>query len=166
MMLAALQDPRERQCWIGTAFTFFSPSRGAPCYRPPPYGARHPIHRQPRPGLATGRFRGRASSQLLTNHLLAPALAALHARHRGILIEALPDPPGEPLATQDADVCVRLRRFEHPELVVRNLGGVAFGFYGSAAYLSRYGEPDLGSRRGRLSGEIARPLCRTICVLR
>lgn len=86
-----------------------------------------------------------ASSQLLTSHLLAPGFAALHARHRGILIEALPDLPGEPLATQDADVAVRLRPFEHPDLLVRNVGAIAFGLYGCVAYLARQGEPDLGN---------------------
>lgn len=86
-----------------------------------------------------------ASSQLLTSHLLAPGFAMLHARHHGILIEALPDLPGEPLATHDADIVVRLRRFEHHELVVRNIGIIAFGLYGCVAYLARHGEPDLGS---------------------
>jgi DNA-binding transcriptional LysR family regulator len=83
------------------------------------------------------------SSQLLTSHLLAPSFAALHARHRGILIESLPDLPDEPLATQDAEIAVRLRRFEHHELVVRNLGAVAFGLYSSLVYRARHGEPDL-----------------------
>lgn len=83
------------------------------------------------------------SSQLLTSHLLAPSFAALHARHRGILIESLPDLIDEPLATQDADIAVRLRRFEHHEVVMRNLGAVAFGFYSSLAYRARHGEPDL-----------------------
>lgn len=86
-----------------------------------------------------------ASSQLLMSHLLAPCFAALHARHRGILIEALPDLPGEPLATHDVEVAVRLRRFEHHDLVVRGIGAVAFGFYGCVAYLARHGEPDLGN---------------------
>ena len=86
-----------------------------------------------------------ASSQLLTSHLLAPGFAALHAHHRGILIEALPDLPGEPLATQDADVAVRLRPFEHPDLLVRNVGVIAFGLYGCVAYLARQGKPDLES---------------------
>ncbi len=85
-----------------------------------------------------------ASSQVLTSHLLAPSFAALHAHHRGIVIEALPNLPGEPLATQDADIAVRLRPFEHPDVVVRNIGAIAFGLYGCLAYLARQGEPDLG----------------------
>lgn len=86
-----------------------------------------------------------ASSQLLTSHLLAPSFAALHARHRGILIEALPDLPGEPLTTNDTDIVVQLRRFERHDLVMRNIGTLAFGLYGGMAYLSRHGQPDLGS---------------------
>ena len=84
------------------------------------------------------------SSQMLTSHLLAPSFAALHARHPGILIEALPDLPGEPLATRDAEVAVRLRRFEHHDVVVRSVGVLAFGLYACLAYLARHGEPDLG----------------------
>ncbi len=86
-----------------------------------------------------------AGAQLLTNHLLAPSFAALHSIHRGILIEALPDLPGESLATQEADIAVRLRRFEHHDLVVRNIGSIAFGLYGCVAYVARHGEPDLGN---------------------
>jgi DNA-binding transcriptional LysR family regulator len=83
------------------------------------------------------------SSQLLTSHLLAPSFASLHARHQGILIEALPELPGEPLVARDADIAVRLRRFEHHDLVVRKIGVVAFGLYGCVPYLARMGEPDL-----------------------
>jgi DNA-binding transcriptional LysR family regulator len=86
-----------------------------------------------------------SSAQFLTSHLLAPAFALLHARHRSILIESLPDMPGEPLATQDAEIAVRLRRFEHHEVVVRNIGAVAFGLYACVAYLARHGEPDVAN---------------------
>jgi len=86
-----------------------------------------------------------AGSQMLTSHLLAPSYAALHSLHSGILIEALPSLPGESLATQEADIAVRLRRFEHHELIVRSIGSIAFGLYGSVSYLARHGEPDLGS---------------------
>ncbi len=84
-------------------------------------------------------------SRLLTSHVLAPSFALLHLRHQGILVEALPDLPNEPLASLDAEIALRLRRFDHPDLVVRSIGTVAFGLYGSVSYLARYGEPDLES---------------------
>ena len=79
-------------------------------------------------------------SQLLTSHVLAPGFALLHARHQGILIESLPDLPDEPLVTRDAEIALRLRRFDHPDLVVRSIGNVAFGLYGAMSYLARYGD--------------------------
>src|SRR5215217_4911330 len=66
-----------------------------------------------------------SSSQLVTSHLLAPCFAALHAHHPGILIEAYPSLIGEPLATHDADISVRLRRFEHHDVVARTIGTIA-----------------------------------------
>ena len=86
-----------------------------------------------------------ASAQLLANHLLAPSFAALHALHSNILIQALPELEGESLANNVADIVVRMRRFEHPDLVVRSIGSIAFGLYASLAYLSRHGEPDVGN---------------------
>ena len=83
--------------------------------------------------------------RMLTSHLLAPCFAALHAHHRGILVEALPDLPGEPLAINDADIAVRLRKFEHQDLVIRSIGTLTFGLYACVAYLAREGEPDLDS---------------------
>ena len=86
-----------------------------------------------------------AGAQLLTSHLLAPSFAALHSIHPGILIEALPELPREPLATQETDIAVQLRRFEHHDLTIRNIGRIAFGLYGCLAYIARHGEPDLAS---------------------
>jgi DNA-binding transcriptional LysR family regulator len=80
-----------------------------------------------------------ASSQLVTSHLLAPCFADLHSRGNAITIETLPLALGEPLASQDADIAVQLRRFEHHDLVVRSLGTVAFGLFGSLAYFKRCG---------------------------
>jgi DNA-binding transcriptional LysR family regulator len=83
-----------------------------------------------------------ASSQIITSHLLTPCYAALHAHHPGILVEALPDGPGDPLTSQDADIAVRLRRFDHGDLLVRSLGALGFGLYACIAYLARFGQPD------------------------
>ena len=83
------------------------------------------------------------SSQLVTSHLLVPGFALLHGRNRDILIESLPLLSGEPLITHDADISVRLKRFEHHDLVARNIGTLAFGLYGSVPYLARFGEADV-----------------------
>ena len=86
-----------------------------------------------------------ASSQMLTSHVLAGCFAIVHARHPGLLIEAVADVPRDDPATVQPDVAIRLRRFEHPDLKVRCLGRIAFGLYGCVAYLERHGEPDLGN---------------------
>ena len=86
-----------------------------------------------------------ASSQLLASHVLAACFATVHARHPGLLIEAVVDATGSPSGAPEPDISVRLRRFDQADLVVRNIGAVAFGLYGSVAYLERHGEPDPGS---------------------
>lgn len=83
-----------------------------------------------------------ASCQLLTNHLLAPCFAALQTDHEGIVVEAWPEQPDDIHATMDdADVTVRLRPFDHHDLVVRNIGTMQFGLYACVAYLAQHGEP-------------------------
>ena len=79
------------------------------------------------------------SSQLVTSHLLAPCFAELHNRSHATMIESLPLLPDEPLASRDADIGVQLRRFEHHDLLVRSIGTVAFGLFGSIAYIERRG---------------------------
>lgn len=86
-----------------------------------------------------------ASSQMLASHVLAACFATIHARHPGMLIEAVVDMAIKPSATFQPDVAVRLRRFAQHDLVVRNIGSIAFGLYGSVAYLERHGKPDLGN---------------------
>lgn len=85
------------------------------------------------------------SSQMVASHLLAPCFAALHDRHPAILIEALPNLPANALSARDADISVQLAPFEHHELVVRTIGHMRFGLYGSLSYLVRYGEPDVAT---------------------
>ncbi|WP_375459270.1 LysR family transcriptional regulator [uncultured Enterovirga sp.] len=86
-----------------------------------------------------------ASSQLLTSHLLAPCFAALHAQHPDILIEALPIVEGEPLAAQDVHIALQFLKFEQHDVLLRRIGDVAFGLYGSRSYLAAHGGPDLES---------------------
>lgn len=82
-------------------------------------------------------------SQLVTSHLLAPSLAALHAADRSVTVELVPTMPGEALGVREADVAVQLRPFEHQDLVVRTLGTMAFGLYAGDAYVQRCGVPDV-----------------------
>lgn len=86
-----------------------------------------------------------ASSQLLASHVLAACFATVHVRHPGLMIEAVVDVAGNLSGTFEPDVAVRLRRFEQHDLVVRNIGTIAFGLYGCVAYLERHGKPDLGN---------------------
>lgn len=83
-----------------------------------------------------------ACPALLTSHVLAPCAAALYTRHPEIRLELFAHIPTPDLAAGEADVCVRLRRFDQSGLVVRRIGTLAFGLYASIAYLSRRGEPD------------------------
>ena len=80
-------------------------------------------------------------SQLVTSHLLAPSLAAMHAGDRSVLVELLPGLQGEAVSLHEADVAVQLRPFERQDLVVRKLGVMAFGLYGAGDYLRRCGTP-------------------------
>ncbi|MBB3349507.1 MULTISPECIES: LysR family transcriptional regulator [unclassified Sphingomonas] len=78
----------------------------------------------------------------LAAHVLTPGLAALNADHPGIVVELLTDNRSLSLARREADVAVRLGRFEAHETIVRKAGEMAFGVFASADYLRRYGSPD------------------------
>ena len=79
------------------------------------------------------------SSQIVTSHLLASCFANLHDRGHSIMIESLPLLSEEPMSSRDADIAVQLRRFEHQDLIVRSIGTVAFGLFGSLAYIGKRG---------------------------
>ena len=83
-----------------------------------------------------------AGSQLLTSHILAPSFAALQTSYPDILIEVIPETEAVSPAQGDADIAVQLSQFENPDLVVRNIGTIAFGLYACVAYLARHGEPE------------------------
>jgi DNA-binding transcriptional LysR family regulator len=80
--------------------------------------------------------------EALAGHVLTPAFAALQAAHPGIVIELITDDRSLSLARREADIAVRLGRFEAHETVVRRVGEMAFAPYASAGYLARHGPPD------------------------
>ncbi len=84
------------------------------------------------------------SSQLIATHLLAPALADLHAKTPTILVEALPLLSGDAVARLEAEIGVQLRRFESPDVFMRSIGIIAFGVYVGLPYVERRGLPEPG----------------------
>jgi len=81
-------------------------------------------------------------AETMAAHLLAPSFAKLHAQHPDIMIELIPNPRELSLAMREADISVRMRQPEQHDLVVRRIGGIAFGIYATSEYLKQYGEPD------------------------
>ena len=80
--------------------------------------------------------------ETLASHILAPCFCALQSRSPEIAIELLADVRHLSLAMREADIAVRLGRFEQHDLVARRIGALAHGLYASPAYLERHGEPD------------------------
>jgi len=86
-----------------------------------------------------------AAPEALASHVLVPCLAALHLRHPEVAVELLSDARLLSLAMREADLALRLARFEPQELVVRRIGGLGFGLYAAPDYLERHGEPDFAA---------------------
>ena len=77
--------------------------------------------------------------------ILTPSLARLHAAHPKIVVEMITDNRSLSLARREADIAVRLGRFDAHETIVRKAGEMEFGLYAAPAYLERQGMPDLAN---------------------
>jgi len=78
----------------------------------------------------------------LAAHVLTTGLAALQGKHPGIVVEIITDNRSLSLARREADIAVRLGRFDAHETMVRKVGEMAFAVYAAPAYLDRQGQPD------------------------
>jgi DNA-binding transcriptional LysR family regulator len=78
----------------------------------------------------------------LAAHILTGGLKPLRDAHPGIVIELITDNRSLSLARREADIAVRLGRFDAHETVVRKIGDMAFAVYASPAYLETHGQPD------------------------
>ena len=78
----------------------------------------------------------------LAAHVLTPGLVALRGKHPGIVVEMITDNRSLSLARREADIAVRLGRFDAHETIVRKVGEMAFGVHASSAYLEAHGSPD------------------------
>ena len=82
----------------------------------------------------------------LAAHLLPPAVAALRCQHPDICVEVVADSRSLSLSRREADIALRMTRFEGHELVARKVGHLTSGLYASPAYLERRGiRPDAPS---------------------
>lgn len=75
-------------------------------------------------------------------HVLTPGLMPLHKTHPGIVVELIAANRSLSLARREADIAVRLGRFEAHETVVRKIGDMSFAVYASPEYLNRHGTPE------------------------
>ncbi|MBL6081891.1 LysR family transcriptional regulator [Belnapia sp. T18] len=83
--------------------------------------------------------------ETLASHVLAPAFCALQFGNPEIGIELLANVRHMSLAMREADIAVRLTRFEQHDLIARRIGTMAHGLYASPAYLERHGAPDFAA---------------------
>ena len=65
----------------------------------------------------------------LAARIVAPALAALQKRHPGIVVELVPDTRSLSLSKREADIALRMTRFEGHEVATRRVGAVSMGLY-------------------------------------
>jgi len=74
----------------------------------------------------------------LADRILTPAIAALQCTHPGIMVELAPDTRHLSLSKREADIAVRVTRFEGHEVFARKIGEMAIGVYASRSYLERW----------------------------
>ena len=76
----------------------------------------------------------------LADRVVAPALARLQQVHPGILVELVPDMRTLSLSKREADIALRMTRFEGHEVIARKAGVVALGIYATAEWRTRQGK--------------------------
>jgi DNA-binding transcriptional LysR family regulator len=80
---------------------------------------------------------------VVASRILAPAIANLQCTHPKITVELNTDARTLNLNRREADIAVRLARFEGSELIVKKLGEMGSGFFASASYIEKYGMPNI-----------------------
>lgn len=73
----------------------------------------------------------------LAARIAAPALAALQRRHPGIVVELVPDTRQLSLSKREADIALRMSRFERHEVAARRVGQMALGLYATPDWQNR-----------------------------
>lgn len=79
----------------------------------------------------------------LAARIVAPALAALQQKHPGIVVELVPDTRSLSLSKREADIALRMSRFEGHEVAARRAGSIAMGLYASRELSGRLDHVDV-----------------------
>src|SRR5687767_5376730 len=82
-----------------------------------------------------------AVSEIIGVEVLPAILARFRETHPAIDIELTVSNKLEDLSRRDADIAVRMARPTQNAIVAKKVGELAFGFYATANYLQRCGEP-------------------------
>jgi DNA-binding transcriptional LysR family regulator len=82
-----------------------------------------------------------AIPELLGHHLIVPSLAGFQQQYPAIRLEVIADVRPLRLSRREADVLVRLVRPTHGDYLVRRIGSIALGLYGSRTYVETCGAP-------------------------
>jgi DNA-binding transcriptional LysR family regulator len=86
-----------------------------------------------------------ATTEMLGEVVVLPALRVLHERHPQIRVELLTGSGQLDIARREADVALRYVRPDRGDLVAIRAGAVAFAAYASKQYLASRGRPAPGS---------------------
>ncbi|QVM85373.1 LysR family transcriptional regulator [Novosphingobium decolorationis] len=79
--------------------------------------------------------------ETLANRLIPIAAAKLREDYPGISIDLLSDTRSLSLIEREADIAIRMVRFEHNELISRRMGTMVCALYASPDYLAAHPEP-------------------------
>ncbi|WP_162528536.1 LysR family transcriptional regulator [Novosphingobium sp. BW1] len=79
--------------------------------------------------------------ETLANRLIPVAAARLREDYPGIAIDLLSDTRSLSLIEREADIAIRMVRFEHNELISRRMGTMVCALYASPDYLAAHPEP-------------------------
>lgn len=81
---------------------------------------------------------------MIAELLLPRAVARLQARYPGISVDVLSDPRSYNLSRREADLAIRMTRFEGNELISRRMAIAANALYASRGYIAAHGMPAHG----------------------
>ena len=82
------------------------------------------------------------ATDVLSMHLLPPALKRLRDMAPGIVVEVVASNEVRDLRRREADIAIRHARPEQPDLIAKLLREISIRLYASTDYLDRLGRPD------------------------